>query len=82
VINISEVKQPWEAKSFEELEELLNATLTNGETPIEHITRLLSMRFRQRQGDLRRNAIRKAKIAYLNGSPELMKKFLKEYKGA
>lgn len=68
------MKQPWEAKSFEELDELLNATLTNGETPIQHITRLLSMRSRQRAGDHRRNKERRADLQYMKEHPELQKK--------
>jgi len=67
-------KQPWEAKSFEELEELLNTQLTNGETPIQHITRLLSMRARQRAGDHRRNKERRADLVYMKAHPELQKK--------
>ena len=67
-------KQPWEAKSFEELDELLKATLTNGETPIVHITRLLDMRHRQRQGDLRRNKERRADLVYMKEHPELQRK--------
>ena len=70
-------KQPWEAKTFEELEELLEAQLTNGQTPIEFITRILDMRFRQRQGDLRRNKDRRAQLQYMKAHPELMKKALK-----
>ena len=70
------MKQPYEAQSFKELEELLTPTL-NGEKPIEFITRLLSMRHRQREGDHRRNRERRAQLRYMNSHPELKKKALK-----
>ena len=68
------MKQPWEAKDFQELNAILDATLTNGETPIEHVTRLLAMRNRQRQGDHRRNRDRRSDLQYMKAHPELQKK--------
>ena len=66
-------KEAWDASSFEELEELLQAELNlNGKantTPIEFITNMLSRRERQRLGDKRRNLARAAILEHIN-SPE------------
>jgi len=71
------MKQPWEAETFEELEELLTPTLNGKETALQYICRLLSMRHRQRAGDIRRNKERRAILNYVNNHPKLKKDVLK-----
>jgi len=62
-------KDAWEAKSFEELETLLNQELNGKVTAIEFITAMLARRERQRLGDKRRNLQRAAILEHVN-APE------------
>ena len=59
-------KDAWEAKSFVELEELLNAELNGKVTAIQHITAMLARRENQRLGDKRRNLARAATLEWIN----------------
>lgn len=65
---MSPKKEAWDAQSWDELKSLIS---------LEDVTRLLWQRERQKRGDKRRNADRRAILQYVRGDDDLLKKALK-----
>lgn len=62
-------KQAWEAESWEELQELVE---------LKTVLQLLRSRARQRERDLRNNAIKSAAYKFIKNDPKLLKEALRQ----